>query len=326
MAFWPFDHLYRSARFWVLRSLLRICTLSKLGTLSVPFCDTFVASALTSATYSFTAMQAFVCAYASGWNGMATNCAMGASYYVALPTCLPPLFRMSQCLLKFWDKGQRKDLVNAARFAFSVTVVWFAAWSAISGLPEAHILWIVVAAVSAAYSYCWDIYMSFSLLRIRDPKDPHFLLRPELRYSPQAVYYFAMVSNLLLRVSWIVTVSPSYWGILVDGRMLALVFALLEVARRFQWNLLVARRRHLKRVSATYRCHPQLPDRNRARGEQRVQPGRAGRSAAVPHPGSHGRRPLGNGNGHGDRGSRGRVGFCDAAGAWDRDQHRGIRV
>jgi len=45
-----------------------------------------------------------------------------------------------------------------------------------------------------------------------------------------------MVSNLFLRLCWLFTVSPNYWGVIRNGNIVAYGSALVEVFRRFQWN------------------------------------------------------------------------------------------
>jgi hypothetical protein len=139
-----------------------------------------------------------------------------------------------------WPHG-----ANALKYVMSLLVIWFSTWSRISGLLEARILWIVFAALSASYSYFWDVYYDWGLWRNLNIHGKHFLLRDELRYAPAAIYYVAMVLNAFLRINWIFLISPSYWGILIDGRILAILFAILEVYRRFQWNLFRMENEHL---------------------------------------------------------------------------------
>lgn len=46
-----------------------------------------------------------------------------------------------------------------------------------------------------------------------------------------------MVSNFFLRVSWVISISPSFFGIVVDDEIFFLGIALLEICRRGQWSL-----------------------------------------------------------------------------------------
>lgn len=258
MAFWPFDQLQRSARWWMLRTLARILVFN-IGVGRVEFRDFFITDELTSITYTFTSVQAFFCAYIAHWENLGDTCPLGATYWIALPTSFPSLWRLSQCLLRWretanaWPHG-----ANALKYILSLSVIWFASWSKISGLVAARVLWIVAATCSACYSYFWDVYYDWGLWRIRTFGEKHFLLRKELRYAPIAVYYIAMVLNAFLRINWIFLISPSYWGILIDGRILALLFAVLEVYRRFQWNFFRMENEHLNNCGM-YRAVLDIP-------------------------------------------------------------------
>lgn len=258
MAIWPFNQFHRSARWWFLRTMGRIVVFN-LGVGPVEFRDFFITDELNSITYTFTSVQAFVCAYTERWENLGATCTMGATYFIAVPTSFPALWRLSQCLLRWRQTGNAwPHGANAVKYIMSLLVIWFSTWSKISGLLAARVLWIVTAAISAVYSYAWDVYYDWGLLRIRNFGEKHFLLRKELRYSPEAVYYIAMILNAVLRVNWVFLISPSYWGILIDGRILALLFALLEVYRRFQWNFFRMENEHLNNCGL-YRAVLDIP-------------------------------------------------------------------
>jgi xenotropic and polytropic retrovirus receptor 1 len=62
-------------------------------------------------------------------------------------------------------------------------------------------LYIVIAIriFSTLYSYAWDLYMDWGLLRSLEPKKR--FLRTKLLFSTW-FYYYAAVSNLILRFVW----------------------------------------------------------------------------------------------------------------------------
>ena len=65
--------------------------------------------------------------------------------------------------------------------------------------------WVVSAAVNTIFSFYWDcthdwdfgLFTKTMGLRCRNP-----LLRTDLLYPSRAAYYWLMLSNLFLRVSW----------------------------------------------------------------------------------------------------------------------------
>jgi len=91
--------------------------------------------------------------------------------------------------------------------------------------------------IASSYSYAWDIYMDWGLLRSKDPKT--YGLREKLNY-PVWFYYYAIVSDFLLRFFWIVTLwqygsptSPFY-----TFQVMTFISIVLEIFRRAQWSLL----------------------------------------------------------------------------------------
>jgi hypothetical protein len=103
------------------------------------------------------------------------------------------------------------------------------------------VLWIFFAVCGTSYAYCWDIYMDWGLLR-RDSQVK--FLRSSILFPPIA-YYIAMLSNLALRVSWVLTISPARIGLNVDHDIVLLLVASLEIIRRSQWNIYRMENEHL---------------------------------------------------------------------------------
>ena len=56
---------------------------------------------------------------------------------------------------------------------------------------------------SSTYSYAWDIYMDWGLLRYWGPDK--YGLRDKTNY-PIWFYYFAIVTDLILRFTWVLTI------------------------------------------------------------------------------------------------------------------------
>ncbi|XP_010781826.1 xenotropic and polytropic retrovirus receptor 1 homolog [Notothenia coriiceps] len=71
-------------------------------------------------------------------------------------------------------------------------------------------------------------------------------LREEIVYPHKAYYYSAIVEDVLLRFSWILTVSLStVSGLHGISDILATVLAPMEVFRRFVWNFFRLENEHL---------------------------------------------------------------------------------
>jgi hypothetical protein len=62
-------------------------------------------------------------------------------------------------------------------------------------------IFIAVSIIATIYSYAWDIYMDWGLLRSK--MRGRYGLRPKT-LLPTWFYYYAAISNLMLRFLWIV--------------------------------------------------------------------------------------------------------------------------
>ena len=72
--------------------------------------------------------------------------------------------------------------------------------------PSYFYLFLLISGIGASYSFMWDIYMDWGLLRSWSPK--HFGLRKKTLYARKA-YYIAVVIDLFLRFAWLVSLYPA---------------------------------------------------------------------------------------------------------------------
>lgn len=54
--------------------------------------------------------------------------------------------------------------------------------------------------IASTYAFSWDVKMDWSLCELHSE---NYLLRDELGFESHWVYYFAIISNFILRMSWI---------------------------------------------------------------------------------------------------------------------------
>ena len=89
---------------------------------------------------------------------------------------------------------------------------------------------IVFWVANSIYSGTWDLLLDWGLFK---PNSKHPFLRPELSYSDHVpLYYIAMVSDILLRFSWVLYIFNSP-GLSVPMR--GWIVGILEIFRRWQW-------------------------------------------------------------------------------------------
>ncbi len=102
--------------------------------------------------------------------------------------------------------------------------------------------WLTVSIISTLYSYVWDLKMDFHLLQ---SNNRNFLLRKYLTFTPKNIYYVIMVTNLIFRLVWTLTLSPAIIDVFGDSALFSFLSGSIEISRRGIWNLLRVEREHL---------------------------------------------------------------------------------
>ena len=151
--------------------------------------------------------------------------------------------QLSFPLCRWNDSGDATPhLNNALKYILTLAVIWMSAASVIYNSPQIRTVWIgdplnqlhsliyfvVFAVISATYSNYWDIFFDWGLCSNGN------LLRDKLIYPP-IFYYVSITTNICLRFSWTLLISPNQWGSAAPSVIFSL--AVLEVLRRFVWNL-----------------------------------------------------------------------------------------
>jgi hypothetical protein len=79
-----------------------------------------------------------------------------------------------------------------------------------------------------------------------EPNQKNWLLRKYLTFQPKVVYYIIMVTNLIMRLAWTLTLSPSVSRTIGSPALLTFITGSIEIIRRGIWNLLRVEKEHLK--------------------------------------------------------------------------------
>jgi hypothetical protein len=64
--------------------------------------------------------------------------------------------------------------------------------------------------------YFWDVYMDWGLLRKSEKGGHKRFLRKELSYNHPNFYYLAMLLNFVLRMSFIISISPNLLNTILE--------------------------------------------------------------------------------------------------------------
>jgi hypothetical protein len=153
-------------------------------------------------------------------------------------------FRMLQCMRQGFDKGKyflELEFFNTFKYAFSlIALILSYLWKA--GNDKIMYAWIIIATISAFYSYIWDLKYDWALF---EKGAPYRFLRPFLCY-PVTSYYVIIVLDFILRMVWILTLSPNITNNAFGSpQIFSLVTGMMEIVRRGIWNMLRVEKEHI---------------------------------------------------------------------------------
>jgi hypothetical protein len=102
--------------------------------------------------------------------------------------------------------------------------------------------WLCSVIFATCFKLYWDVVHDFGFTL------KFWELRPKKLY-PDPVYFFVLGANLLLRLSWTITISPGFFGVdhlgKQSGLWLSTFITIGEVCRRFLWTLVRIESEHV---------------------------------------------------------------------------------
>ncbi|KAE8220597.1 hypothetical protein CF319_g5901 [Tilletia indica] len=235
----PIPMLLLPSRRWLVHSLLRVF---QAGVLSrVEFRDFFLGDELNSLVWSFSMLWFIGCQYQRKWPAIDT-CEPNGTFWTPVLGALPPLLRFIQCWRRWLDSDMkaRIHLINAGKYTTSILNQFFYFNYRYHGSDRKVdlIIWCIFGCIYSVYTSAWDLKIDWSLL------DPHArwpYLRNDLYYEWPFLYYFAIVSNVIIRFAWVIYLMPGPASSLTK----IFIIALLESLRRWQWNMFRLENEHL---------------------------------------------------------------------------------
>ncbi|XP_060666311.1 solute carrier family 53 member 1-like isoform X2 [Drosophila nasuta] len=172
-----------------------------------------------------------------------------SSLVVTVLRCLPPWWRLAQCMKRYWDGDPPTAYItNAFTYASTiVTVIIPFIYAKISSPDDnammnpliwGYIISCIICSISCA---SWDLRMDFGLFRIWSGE--HIFLREHLLY-PKWFYYFAIVADIVIRFIWVIELNLMYFNLMTKFNCLSII-SVSEIVRRFIWNFLRLENEHL---------------------------------------------------------------------------------
>ncbi|CAM8983292.1 unnamed protein product [Rhodiola kirilowii] len=250
----PFNVLYRSSRFFLIRCMRR-CLCAPLYQVVLP--DFFLADNLTSQVQAVRSIALYGCYYGLGefsrkQNKCHSHDGYNAFYFIV--ALIPYWIRLLQCLRRLFEEKESVHAYNGLKYLLTIVAVVIRTAYELRKKTTWMILALVSSAVATMMNTYWDIVMDWGLLRRRSK---NFLLRDKLVVSHKSVYFVAMIINVLLRISWMQLVLEFKLPSLHKMTALTIISA-LEVIRRGIWNFFRLENEHLNNVGK-YRAFKSVP-------------------------------------------------------------------
>jgi len=250
--FCPFDILFYESRKWLVATMWRLI-LS--GFYPVEFKDFSLGDIFCSLTYTTGNLSFFFCMYATHWDGAlqgneSPKCGSSKSRLMGFFSTLPPIWRFLQCLRRYADSGDWfPHLANMAKYGVTILYYMLLSVYRIDRDSQDRIAFIFFAIINSLYSGFWDILMDWSLVQNKQ------LLRDDLTYH-KWFYYFAMISDLILRFQWVFYALFSRQ--VQQSAVTSFCIAVAEILRRFIWLIIRMENEHVTNRQL-YRASRELP-------------------------------------------------------------------
>ncbi|ESQ34304.1 hypothetical protein EUTSA_v10006900mg [Eutrema salsugineum] len=249
----PFNIFYRSSRFFFLMVVFR-CIAAPLYKVSLP--DFFLADQLTSQVQALRSLEFYICYYGWGDFRLRQNTCRSSDVYSTfyfIVAVIPYWSRFLQCVRRLIEEKDSSQGYNALKYLLTIVAVCLrTAYSLHRGNVWKIAAW-VFSALATFYGTYWDIVFDWGLLH--NPSKNW--LREKLLVPHKAVYYIAMVVNVVLRLAWLQTVLDFNFSFLHRETMVALL-AILEIIRRGIWNFFRLENEHLNNVGK-FRAFKSVP-------------------------------------------------------------------
>ncbi|XP_031116905.1 phosphate transporter PHO1 homolog 3-like [Ipomoea triloba] len=254
ITFCPLNIVYRSSRFFLITCAWH-CIWAPLFKVSLP--DFFLADQLTSQVQAIRSLEFYICYY--GWGDFRkrlNNCQNSEIYQIfnIVVAVIPFWIRLLQCLRRLFEEKDLSHGVNGLKHFTTVAALVLRTLYELKKGAAMRILAAVFSGITTIANTYWDIVIDWGLLQ-RNSKNPW--LRDKLLVPNKAVYFAAIVMNMILRLVWMQLVLDFNLPFLHKKAMVAII-ACLEIIRRGIWNFFRLENEHLNNVGK-YRAFKSVP-------------------------------------------------------------------
>ncbi|KAG8501616.1 hypothetical protein CXB51_004075 [Gossypium anomalum] len=229
IAFCPFNIIYRSSRFFLIRCAFR-CVCAPLYKVTLP--DFFLADQLTSQVQAFRSLEFYLCYYVWGnFRERSNKCEDSEVYRVfyIVVAIVPYWLRLIQCLRRLLEEKDAAHGVNGLKYLSTIAAVALRTIISFKSRRQQH-------------GWSWRLQL--------------------LGWQPFLIHIGTLSStgalNCVLRLVWMQQVLGIQTVLFLHGTVLTAVIASLEIIRRGIWNFFRLVNEHLNNVGK-YRAFKSVP-------------------------------------------------------------------
>lgn len=174
-------------------------------------------------------------------------------------SAVPLVLRLFQIIRREFNPATRRHALAALGEPVSALgVVFFSYMSVIFPNAEAFtVIWASLAVISSFFAIYYDLIIDWGLFSPGLTGHSRFL-RDRLLYPNYLIYWWGIISNILLRFLWTLTISPDFLYAKRHPTLYASILACIEVYRRGQWNVYRLENEQLNNVGK-YRATNYVP-------------------------------------------------------------------
>lgn len=155
----PLPEYYWKSRHWFAEAIWRLIFS---GIYPVQFKDLFLGDMMCSQTYAFGNIELFFCLYARHWRDP-PQCNSGSSMLLGFMTTLPAIWRLFQCLRRYYDTWAAfPHMANAGKYTCTILSYMTLSLFRLSRSHERLAVFASFSAINAIYCSLWDVIMDFS--------------------------------------------------------------------------------------------------------------------------------------------------------------------
>ena len=154
-------------------------------------------------------------------------------------TILPIILRVLQNIKEIIDSKLYPKFLSLCQYILVISVfILSLMWP---NHPTLHLIWFAHAIFTSLCTFLWDLTLDFGFLE----KGDNFPLRGKLFYKPNALYYFILLYDLIVRFIWLLTLSPEVVYSMPRPEFTFLIINILEIIRLGFWNCIKIEKKHM---------------------------------------------------------------------------------